>query len=125
MQEARRWLTPAADRGHHHAEFLLAQLLETGEGGPVDAASVAKYYELAANYGIAEAQYRLGLLLASDRNSPTNLTSAYKWLVLAQDKVKESAASEQELRKLLTPSQITDAEHEIDDWRIAHAQHQP
>jgi len=120
MQEARRWLTPAADRGHHYAQFFLAMLFEAGEGGPVDAASAAKYYEPAANYGIAEAQYRLGLLLASDRDNGTSLVSAYKWLVLAQDAVKESATTAQELRKLLTPPQLAQAEHEIDEWRVAH-----
>ncbi len=95
-------------------------LLEAGEGGPVDAASAAKYYEPAANYGIAEAQYRLGLLLASDRSNGPSLVSAYKWLVLAQDAVKESTTTAQELRKLLTPPQLAQAEHEIDEWRIAH-----
>jgi len=120
MHEARRWLTPAADRGHHYAQFSLAMLLEAGEGGPVDAASAAKYYEPAANYGIAEAQYRLGLLLASDRSNGPSLVSAYKWLVLAQDAVKESTTTAQELRKLLTPPQLAQAEHEIDEWRIAH-----
>jgi localization factor PodJL len=120
MEEARRWLTPAAGRGHPYAQFLLAKMLEAGEGGPVDAASAAKYYELAANYGLAEAQYRLGLLLASDRSNGTNLVSAYKWLVLAQDTVKESAAAAQELQELLTPSQLAQAKREIDEWRAAH-----
>lgn len=119
-EEARRWLTPAANMGHPYAQFLLAKMLEAGEGGPVDAASARKYYELAANYGIAEAQYRLGLLLASDRSSGASLISAYKWLVVAQDSMKESAAAAQEIQKLLTPSQLTQAEHEIDEWRIAH-----
>jgi len=120
MQEARRWLTPAANRGHPYAQFLLGKLFEAGEGGPVDAASAAKYYEPAAIYGIAEAQYRLGLLLASDRSNGTSLVSAYKWLVLAQDSVKGSAATAQDLRKQLTPTQVDQAEREIDEWRTAH-----
>jgi localization factor PodJL len=95
-------------------------MFEAGEGGPVDAASAAKNYEGAANYGIAEAQYRLGRLLASNRSKETNLVSAYKWLVLAQDAVKESTTTAQEVRKLLTPAQLAQAEHEIDEWRTAH-----
>jgi uncharacterized protein len=122
MQEARRWLTPAANRGHPYAQFLLAKLLEAGEGGPADATSAAKYYEPAADYGIAEAQYRLGLLLASDRSNGNSLVSAYKWLVLAQDGVKDSAVAKaaQVLRKSLTAPQIDEAEHAIDEWRTAH-----
>jgi len=120
LEEARRWLTPAANRGHPYAQFLLAKMFEAGEGGPVDAATAAKYYEPAANYGIAEAQYRLGRLLASERSNGTSLVSAYKWLVLAQDAVKESAATAQELQKRLTPTQLAQAEHEIEEWRTAH-----
>ncbi|MGD0599939.1 MAG: hypothetical protein ABR988_08955, partial [Terriglobales bacterium] len=74
-------------------------------------------------YGIAEAQYRLGRLLASNRSKETNLVSAYKWLVLAQDAVKESTTTAQEVRKLLTPAQLAQAEHEIDEWRTAHPPH--
>lgn len=92
-------------------------MLEEGQGGPADVVAATKYYELAANYGIAQAQYRLGLLLA--RSSESNLVSAYKWLVLAQDSMKESAAPSEELRKRLTPSQLTQAEREIDEWRTA------
>lgn len=119
-EEARRWLTPAANQGHPYAEFLLAKMLEAGEGGPPDVAAAARYYERAANYGIAEAQYRFGLLLASDRSNPVSLVSAYKWLVLAQQSVKESAASAQEVRRLLTTMQIAQAEGEIDEWRSGH-----
>ena len=79
MGEARRWLTPAANRGHPYAQFLLAKMLEAGEGGPVDAASAAKYFELAATYGLAEAQYRFGVLIASERSNADSLVSAYKW----------------------------------------------
>jgi TPR repeat protein len=124
LAEARRWLTPAANQEHPYAQFLLAQMFEAGQGGPVDTASAAKYYEPAANYGIPWAQYRLGLFLASDHSNGTSLVSAYKWLVLAQDGVKESAAPAQELHKLLTPSQLAQAEEEIEKWRAAHAPRQ-
>jgi TPR repeat protein len=124
LGEARRWLTPAANQGHPYAEFLLAKMFEAGEGGPADGAAAARYYERAANYGIAEAQYRFGLLLASDRSNATSLISAYKWLALAQQSVKESAATAQEVRKLLTPPQIAQAEREIDEWRSGHVQRQ-
>ena len=117
LEEAKRWLTPAADQGHPYAQLLLANMLEEGQGGPADVVAATKYYELAANYGIARAQYRLGLLLA--RSGESNLVSAYKWLVLAQDSMKESAAPSEELRKRLTPSQLTQAEREIDEWRTA------
>lgn len=119
--EARRWLTPAADRGHPYAQFLLARMFETGDGGPVDRAAAAKYYEPAANYGVAEAQYRLGVLLSSDRGNEEHSSSAYKWLVLAQDSIKESAGAAQQLRNNLNAAEIAEAEREVDEWRRAHA----
>jgi len=121
FDEARNWLTRAANQGHPYAEFLLARMFESGEGGPVDVSSAEKYYDPAANFGIPEAQFHLGLLLAADRSNGANLISAYKWLVLAEDPVKDSAGKAQELRKLLAPAQIAQAEHEIDEWRTAHA----
>ncbi len=120
LEEARRWLTPAANQGHPYAQFLLAKMFESGQGGPVDITAAVKYYQPAADFGIPQAQYRLGLLLASDRGNGSSLVSAHKWLVLAQDAVKESGASAQELQKLLTPTQRAQAEHEIDEWRAAH-----
>jgi len=120
LEEARRWLTPAANQGHAYAQLLLGTMLEAGQGGPVDAAAAAKYYELAASFGLPRAQFRLGLLLASDRSNAVSLVSAYKWLVLAESSVKESAAPALELQKSLTSAQLAQAQHEIDDWRAAH-----
>jgi TPR repeat protein len=120
LEQARRWLTPAANQGHAYAQLLLATMLQAGQGGPVDAVGAEKYYELAADDGLPRAQYRLGLLLASDRSNAASLVSAYKWFVLAEGSVKESAAPALELQKLLTPAQLAQAEHQIDEWRAAH-----
>jgi TPR repeat protein len=123
LEEARRWLTPAADQGHAYAQFVLAKMFEMGEGTTADSSLAAKYYELSANSGVAEAQYRLGVLLASNRGDPTHIVSAYKWLTLAQASVRESAVTAAEVRKLLTATQLAQAEREIDEWRIAHPRH--
>ncbi len=126
LGEARRWLTPAADQGHPYAQFLLAKMFEEGQGGPVDVASARKYYEPAADFGIGEAQYRLARLLASDRDNAASLITAYKWLVLSENSVKESAPAALALRNSLNPAQVAQAEHDIDDWRKAHlAPHSP
>src|SRR5579872_824635 len=118
-EEARRWLTPAADQGQPEAQLVLAKLLQAGDGGPVDLESAAKYLELAANIGVTEAQYRLGLLLKA-RGNASDRIAAYKWLVLAEPSVRESAAAAKELRKSLNPSEVAQAERDIDNWRSAH-----
>ncbi len=96
-------------------------MFEKGQGGPVDTPSALKYYAQAANYGIAQAQYRLGLLLAADHSNSDSLVSAYKWLVLAQGVLKQDATTTaQDLRNSLTPAQRAQAENEIEGWRTAH-----
>lgn len=95
-------------------------MLEKGQGGPIDVANAVKYFDPAANYGIAQAQYRLGLLLASDPSKSDSLVAAYKWLVLAEDILKQNDKTTQQLRDLLTPAQLAQAENEIAGWRTAH-----
>jgi localization factor PodJL len=101
----------------------LAKLFDAREGGEADATAAAKYYEQAANYGIKDAQYRLGVMLSADQNNAANLQAGYKWLILAADSMKESPATvtAQQVRKLLTSAQVAQAEQEIDAWRTAHS----
>ncbi|HYA95833.1 MAG TPA: tetratricopeptide repeat protein, partial [Terriglobales bacterium] len=120
LSEARRWLAPAADQGHPYAQLLLAKMLKDGVGGPPDGTAAEKYFEMSADYGLSEAQYRLGMILAADHSNEQNLIEAYKWLLLAQSEMEESAAAAQELKKSLTAAQLAQAERDADIWRLAH-----
>jgi hypothetical protein len=53
----------AADAGLPTAIYLLAALTEHGMGVPVDLQAAAQLYQLAAEKGLASAQFRLGLAL--------------------------------------------------------------
>lgn len=119
LQEARRLFTAAADQGQINAQYDLGTMYEEGNGVPADRSLAAHYFQLAADRGMSKAQFRVGRLLAGSKESSDRI-SAYKWLMLAQDSVKESSPILSNLRKSMSPLEIAQAEQAVDSWRIAH-----
>src|SRR5262245_63667293 len=72
-----------AAAGEAAALFALGDLYERGEGVGHDMATAAAYMRLAAERGLAPAQYRLGLAEATGLGAAANITDGYKWLSLA------------------------------------------
>lgn len=122
LQEARRLFTAAADQGLADAQYNLATMLDEGNDIPADPSLAAHYYQLAADQGDAKAQFRLGKLLAGRSESPDDRVSAFKWLLLAQSSIKESSTVLGKLRKSMSEEEVAKAEHEVDNWRMAHAE---
>ncbi len=120
FEEARRLLTSAAAKGQIEAQYDLASMCEEGKGAPADRDLAAHYYEMAADHGMAKAQYRYGLLLAKSNESRSNRIAAYKWLMLAQGSFKESTPALSDLRKSMNEQETSEAEREVDNWRLAH-----
>ena len=118
--EARRWLTAAASQGQIEAQYDLAIICEQGNGAPPDRDLASHYYQMAADRGMAKAQYRYGLLLAKSTSSSDRM-AAYKWLSLSADSVKESSQALSGVKKSMSPPEIAQAEKELEDWRLAHA----
>jgi TPR repeat protein len=119
LQEARRLFTAAADQGQINAQYDLGTIYEEGNGVPADRSLATHYFQLAAEQGMSKAQFRVGRLLASSKES-SNRISAYKWLMLAQESVKESSPILNDLRKSMSPQEIAEADQAVDRWRIAH-----
>jgi len=119
LQEAHRLFIAAADQGQANAQYDLGTMYEEGNGVPVDRSLAAHYFQLAAEQGMAKAQFRLGRLMAGNKE-PSDRISAYKWLMLAQESVKESSPILNDLRKSMSPQEIAEAERGVDSWRIAH-----
>lgn len=120
LKEARRLFTAAADQGLAQAQTNLAIMCEEGKGAPADRECAAHYFQMAADQGNAKAQFLLGRLLAANRTAGTDRISAYKWLMLAQASIKDSAPVLNDLRKSMSEQEISQADREVDDWRIAH-----
>lgn len=122
-EQARRLFRAAADQGLADAQLELGMLLEEGVGGPSDRSLAAHYYQLAADKGMPLAQFRLGRLLSSGKETADRV-AGYKWLMLSQPVVKQSSSPLNELRKSMSPQDIAEAEHQVDQWRSAHPQNQ-
>ncbi len=116
---ARRWLGAAASQGQMEAQYDLAIICEQGDGAAPDRKLAAHYYQMAADRGMAKAQYRLGLMLAKGSPSSTDKIAAYKWLMLAQESVKESSQALSDVKKSMSPQEIAHAEQEVVNWRSA------
>ncbi len=119
LQEARRLFIAAADQGQLSAQYDLGTIFEEGNGVPADRSLAAHYFQLAAEQGMPKAQFRLGRLLAAEKNSSDQI-AAYKWLMLAQESVKESSPLLNDLRKAMNPQDVVEAERGVDSWRITH-----
>jgi TPR repeat protein len=120
LEEALRLFVAAANQGQAGAQFNLATMYEEGKGTPADRALAAHYYQLSAEQGMPKAQFRLGRLLADNKETRSDKVSAYKWLMLAENSIKESSAILSDVRKSMKQEEINEAEREVDNWRIAH-----
>jgi TPR repeat protein len=117
-----RLFKAAADQAHADAQYDLGVMYELGQAAESDLPSAAHYYQLAAEQGVVKAQYRIGVLLAKGLGVQTDRVSAYKWLMLAQDSVPSATKALSDLRPSMSATEISEAEHQFDAWRIAHKQ---
>lgn len=89
-QQALHWFTKAAAQGSKEAEVFLGLLRYDGLLGKKDADAAMKHWRTAAEAGIAEAQYRLGRLLAQNEQTRQE---GVEWLVKASAGVPQAATS--------------------------------
>lgn len=78
-QEAIKWYTRAAEKGHAVSRFNLGNIYYAGRGVEQDYAKAADWYELAARQGVARAQDNLGLMFFHGRGRPVEPEMAVYW----------------------------------------------
>jgi localization factor PodJL len=84
LDKARRLYLGAAEAGNAKAMHNLAVLhSEGGFDGKPDFAAAAKWFRKAADYGVGDSQYNLGILYARGIGVGANLVEAYRWFALA------------------------------------------
>ena len=120
--EAMRLFKAAADQGHADAQYDLGVMYELGQAAEPDLPSAAHYYQLAAEQGVVKAQYRIGVLLSKGLGVQADRVSAYKWLMLSQDSVPSAAKALNDLRPSMSAGEISEAERQVDAWRVARKQ---
>lgn len=88
---ARAYLIESASLGRSRAQTLLAYLLISGQGGPVDVSRAIRLYMVAAEQGDADAQNNLGEIYEVGRGVARNPDEAMRWYELAAQKGLGSA----------------------------------
>ena len=85
-----------------------------GEGGPQDAPAAARWFKEAAQHGVVDSQYNLGLLYQSGSGVPKDLVQAYKWFSIAANSGDgEARSSAIELQAKLPGAQLASAEAQV------------
>ena len=115
----------AAEGGDKAAQNNLGMLYETGAGVKRSEDEAKRLYKLAADAGIAIAQYNLAMLTVTkhvigDVTDPDerdrDMSTAYLWLTLASDKgLVLAIESRQELIEFMTPKALKAGQQQVKD----------
>ena len=89
-QKAYNWFSLAAAQGSKEAEVFLGILHYDGSLGKQDKEAALKHWRSAAEAGIAEGQYRLGRVLAREKET---IQEGIEWLVKAAAAVPQAATA--------------------------------
>lgn len=79
-EQARRWFVSAHGRGSAKAAYALSLLYWDGRGGPQVKTEAIILLKEAAQAGLAEAQYLLGLHCVTGEALPRDLHAGHEWL---------------------------------------------
>jgi TPR repeat protein len=120
--EALKWFRNSAEQGDPDAQNSLGQMYEDGEGVPRNYSLAAKWYRKAAEHdpdlgGAGQGRNNLGMLYVDGHGVPKDYVQAYKWFRLADF---ESNPNLSLAKAHMTPEQILEAEHLVEQWKSQH-----
>ncbi|PZN53086.1 MAG: peptidoglycan-binding protein, partial [Proteobacteria bacterium] len=107
-----------AEQGNASAMHNLAVLFAMAADGEADNESAAHWFQEAADLGVKDSQFNLGILAAKGVGMPQNLEESYKWFSLvgkAGD--KDAATKRDEIAKALRPEQLERARAAATLWK--------
>lgn len=112
-----RSLTERAARGGNRiAMHDLALYYAEGRGGvETDLVTAAKWFEKAAERGVVDSQFNLGVLYESGQGLPQNLSDAYVWYSIASQQGDQLAAQRIEVLS----AQLSASQKDSADSRVA------
>ena len=106
----RAW-QPLAEQGVASAQTMLGLMYANGEGVPRDDRMAAQWYRRAAEQGDASAQNSLSVMYTIGAGVPKDYVHAHMWAnIAASGGDKKTVKLRNDLAKLMTPSQIAEAE---------------
>lgn len=126
------WLSQAADQGHLNSMFNLATMYYNGQGvnsalmqvWPLSLISrrqnlqqAATWYQEAAEYEHAGAQYNLATMFEAGEGVVQDLVKAHMWARLARDNEASGAvALIDRIQSAMTPAQLEQAQRSYAQW---------
>ena len=114
IERARVWYARAAEQGNIKAMHNLAVI----GAARSDYATAAKWFTLAADFGLTDSQVNLAVLFQSGLGVPKDLTRAYKWLALAvRSGDQEAAARLSQVKARLSLAELEAADAMLAAWR--------
>ena len=120
--EAAKWYRKAADNGDATAQISLGKLYELGDGVPQDYTEAERLYAMAAVTGSTRGHYRLANLYRFGRGVPKDLVRAHMHFNLAAAGfiVLPAKENRDEIEKLMTTAQLSEARRLAREWITAH-----
>jgi localization factor PodJL len=89
-----------------------------GADGVTDNESAARWFEKAAEFGVKDSQFNLGILAAKGVGMKQSLEESYKWFALvAKTGDKDAAAKRDEIANSLRPEQLERARAAAELWK--------
>jgi hypothetical protein len=117
------WLEEAAIAGHPVAQLDLGDIFETGENGAAipNYEYAFRWYSLAANNGIANAQAKVGQMYLVGRGIEQDQVKGLMWLIVAErhaegEEAEQVAALQQEFSADLTKEVVSEAKSLAKKW---------
>jgi localization factor PodJL len=93
-------------------------LFAMGADGAADNSSAARWFEKAAELGVKDSQFNLGILTAKGVGVQQNLEESYKWFALvAKTGDRDAAAKRDEIANALRPEQLQRARAAAELWK--------
>jgi hypothetical protein len=125
---AAKWYRKAAEQGYTEAQIALALMHSKGDGVSKDLVETVRWLQKAAEQDSQEAQqaqFLLGGFYLVEDFGPQDLRMAFKWLYIAaagssQEVRARSSDLKNKIARIMTTSQIAEAQKLALDWLAAH-----
>ena len=116
--KAAMWFRKAAEQGDSNAQWWLGQLYMRGVGVLQDFAAARQLFKQSAEQDKSFAKWDLGKMYRDGMGVSKDYVLAHMWLNLtAADGYRVAAAERDALAKLMTPTQIAEAQRLAKAWK--------
>ncbi|WP_246663608.1 peptidoglycan-binding protein [Phyllobacterium endophyticum] len=119
LAKAKSYYQLAAEQGNASAMHNLAVLFAGGiEGAAPDNEAAVRWFTQAAELGVKDSQFNLGILSAKGVGMPQNLEESYKWFALAAIAGdKDAAQKRDDVAKAMSDGQVERAKAATELWK--------